>query len=146
MTTPTSSQLVSPLQEHSSSRHQLTPHCPVHRCLHRFRRSLHRGQRGWDRRTTTFEQSRSRSRQLLPLTLFLLLSRLLQLPARRLSHLLHLLVPRHQLGTSSVTTPTTTTPPVSQCDLRGLSLLCRRILPLRLSLRLLFGACCQRGR
>jgi hypothetical protein len=83
MTTPASSQLVSPLTTGALvSRHQLTPLCLVHRDLHRFRRLLHRGQRGWDRRTTTFERSRSRSRQLLPLTLFLLLPRLLQLPAR----------------------------------------------------------------
>jgi hypothetical protein len=52
----------------------------------------------------------------------------------------------HQLGTSSATTPTMTMPPASQCDLRGLSLLRRQILPLRLRLSLFFGACCQMGR
>jgi hypothetical protein len=134
-------------QEHSSSRHQLAPLCPAHRRLHHFRRSLRRGQRVWDRRTTTFERSRSRSQQHLPLTPFLLLPRLLQFPARRLSHLLRpLRVPRHQLGTFSARTPATTTLSVSLCDLRESSLLRRQILPFCLRLSLLFCACCQMGR
>jgi hypothetical protein len=148
MTTPPSSQLVSLLTTGAlvfeTPARTTLPSPPASTPLPTF---TTRGQRVWDRRTTTFERSRSRSQQHLPPTPFLLLPRLLQLPARRLSHLLRLLrVPRHQLGTFSARTPTTTTLPASLCDLRGSSLLRRQILPLRLKLSLLFGACCQRGR
>jgi hypothetical protein len=146
MTTPASSQLVSPLTTGAlvfeTPTRTTLPSPPVSSPLLAFTTPR---VEGWDRRTTTFERSRSRSRQHLPPTPFLLLPRLLQLPARRLSHLLHLQVPRHQLGLFSART-TTTTPLASQCDLRGLSLLHRWILPLRLRLSLLFDACCQRGR
>jgi hypothetical protein len=70
----------------------------------------------------------------------------LQVPGRLQLHLIQLRVPPLRLGTFSAMTPMTTTPPASPFVLRGPSLPRRRILPLRLRLRLLFGACCQRGR
>jgi hypothetical protein len=145
MTTPTSSQLVSPLTTGAlvfeTPTRTTLPSPPVSSPLLAFTTPR---VEGWDRRTTTFERSRSRSRQHLPPTPFLLLPRLLQLPARRLSHLLHLQVPRHQFGLFSART-TTTTPLASQCDLRGLSLLRRRILPLCLRFSLLFWCWLPKG-
>jgi hypothetical protein len=131
---------------------KLTPLCPVLRCLHLFRASLHHGKRVWVRRTTTCVLSPSRSLQRSPPTpRFQLLRPLrlrLQAPGRLQLHQLHLLwlrVPPLRLGFFSART-TTTMLPTSLFDLRGLSLPHRRIPPLYLSLRLLFGACCQRGR
>jgi hypothetical protein len=143
-----SCRLRSPL-EHLSLRCQLAPLCPVRRCLHLFRASLHHGQRVWVKRSTTYVLSPSRSLQRSPPTQRLQVPRLLrlrlQVPGRLQLHLLWLRVPPLRLGHFSATT-TTTTPLASPFDLRGPSLPRRRILPLRLSLRLLFGACCQTGR
>jgi hypothetical protein len=131
---------------------QLSPLCPVHRCLHLFRASLHHGQRVWVRRTTTCVLSPSTSLQRSPPTPRFQVPRPLRLrlqaPGRLQLHQLHLLrlrVPPLRLGLFLART-TTTTPPASPFDLQGPSLPCRRTLPLRLSLRLLFGGCCQRGR
>jgi hypothetical protein len=69
MTTLTSSQLPSPLSTGALVfEMHLAPLCPVRRCLHLFRASLHHGQRIWVRRTTTCELSPSRSLQRLPPT------------------------------------------------------------------------------
>jgi hypothetical protein len=72
----------------------------------------------------------------------------LQAPGRLQLHQLHLLRLRVlplRLGLFSARTMTTTPLPASLCDLRESSLLCRWIFSLRLRLSLLFGACCQRG-
>jgi hypothetical protein len=144
--------VVSTHYRHLSLRRQLAPLCPVHRCLHLFRASLRHGQRVWVRRTTTCVLSPSRSLQRSPLTPRFQLPRPLRLrlqaPGRLQLHQLHLLqlrVPPLRLGLFSARTTTMTTPPASLFDLRGLSLPRHWILPLHLSLRLLFGACCQRG-
>jgi hypothetical protein len=139
--------VVSTHYRHLSLRRQLAPLCPVHRCLHLFRASLRHGQRVWVRRTTTCVLSPSRSLQRSPSTLRFQLPRplmlRLQAPGRLQLHLLQLRVPPIRLGLFSARTTTT---PASPFDLRGPSLPRRRILPLCLSLRLLFCACCQRGR
>jgi hypothetical protein len=136
-------------QEHLSLRCQLAPLYPVRGCLHLFRASLHHELRVWVRRITTFVLSPSRSLQQSPPTQRLQILRplrlRLQVPGRLQLHLLRLWVPPLRLGQLSATTLTTTTSPASPFDLRGPSLPHRRILRLRLSLRLLFGACCQRG-
>jgi hypothetical protein len=67
MTTPMSSQLPSPLTT-GAQRRQLASLCPVRRCLHLFRASLHHGKRVWVRRTTTCVLSPSRSLQRSPPT------------------------------------------------------------------------------
>jgi hypothetical protein len=137
-------------QEHLSLRRQLAPLYLVRRCLHLFRASLHQGLRVWVSGITTFVLSLSRSLQRSPRTQRLQVPRLLRLRLQVLGrlqlHLLRVQVPPLRLGHFSVRTPTTTMPPASPFDLRGPSLPRRRILPLCLSLRLLFGACCQRGR
>jgi hypothetical protein len=82
-------------QEHLSLRCQLTPLCPVLRCLHLFRASLHHGQRVWVRRTTTCVLSQRRSLQRSPPTPRFQLPRpltlRLQAPGRLQLHQLHLL-------------------------------------------------------
>jgi hypothetical protein len=131
-------------------RRQHVPHYLVRGCLHLFRASLHHGQRVWVRRITTCVLSPRRSLQRSPPTQRLQVPRplrlRLQVPGRLQLHLLRLRVPPLRLGPLSETTLMTMMPLASLFDLRGPSLPRRRILPLRLRLSFLFGACCQRGR